>query len=180
MLQDLRFAFRQLVKSPGFSIVAVLTLAVAIGSGTAIFSGVDAVLLHPLPYPNPDQLVIVGQNIQHYGLARIASTPFEFITFRKMATCFSEVAGVRGLGSTTLTGSDVPESVVRATVTANVFSLLGVRPIAGRLFTANDEQYGQGQVAIITDGLWRRRYGADPSAIGKNIEINKETYSVVG
>jgi putative ABC transport system permease protein len=180
VLQDLRFAFRQLVKSPGFSIVAVLTLALAIGSGTAIFSGVDAVLLHPLPYPDPDQLVIAGQNIQHYGLAKIASTPFEFVTYRKMATCFSQIAGVRGLGGATLTGSGVPESVVSAAVTANVFALLGVRPIAGRLFTANDEHYGKGRVAIITDGLWRRRYGADPSVIGKNIEINRESYRVAG
>ena len=97
-----------------------------------------------------------------------------------MATCFSQIAGVRGLGSTTLTGSGLPESVVSAAVTANVFALLGVTPIAGRLFTANDEKYGQGDVAIITDGLWRRRYGADPSIIGKNIEIDRESYRVVG
>src|SRR5580700_8868306 len=100
MLQDLHFAFRQFVKNPGFTLVAVLTLALAIGSGTAIFSAVDAVLLHPLPYPNPDQVVIVGQNIRHYGLAKIASTPFEFVNYRRMATCFSQLAGVRGRGNT--------------------------------------------------------------------------------
>lgn len=180
MFQDLRFAFRQLVKSPGFSIVAVLTLALAIGSGTAIFSGVDAVLLHPLPYPNPDQLVIASQNIRHYGLSKIASTPFEFITLRKMATSFSQIAGVRILGNVTLTGNGVPESVRSAAVTANAFAVFGIRPVAGRLFTANDEQYGEGHVAIITDGLWRRRYSADASIIGKTIEINRETYRVVG
>src|SRR5580700_2637258 len=100
MLQDLRFASRQFVKNPGFALVAVFALALAIGASTAIFSVVDAVLLHPLPYPNPDQLVIVGQNIQHYGLAKIASTPSEFINYRRMATCFSQLAGVRGRGNT--------------------------------------------------------------------------------
>lgn len=180
VLQDIRFAFRQLVKSPGFTIVAVLTLALAIGSSTAIFSAVDAVLLHPLPYPDPDQLVIAGQNIKHYSLAKIASTPFEFVTFRKMATCFSQIAAVRGLGSATLTGGAEPESVVSAAVTANIFPMLGIKPIVGGLFSADDEQYGKGHVAIITAGLWRRRYGADPSIIGKNIEINRESYRVVG
>jgi len=147
---------------------------------TAIFSAVDAVLLHPLPYPNPDRVVIVGQNIQHYGLAKIASTPSEFITYRKMATCFSQLAAVRGRGNTALTGDGNPENVVTAAVTANVFPLLGITPMAGGLFTVDEEQYGRDRVAVITEGLWRRRYGADPSVIGKNIEINRESYRLIG
>ena len=180
MLDDLRFAFRQFSKSPRFSLVAMLTLALAIGSSTAIFSGVDAVLLHPLPYPNPDRLVIVEQNIRHYGLARIASTPSEFAGYRKMSVTLSQIAGVRSLGNTTLTDGGTPESVVTAAVTANVFSMLGIKPAIGGLFSADDEQYGRSHVAVITEGLWRRRYGAEPSIIGKNIEINQESYRVLG
>src|SRR6266567_4378379 len=180
MLQDLHFTFRQFAKNPGFALVAVLTLALAIGASTAIFSAVDAVLLHPLPYPHPDQVVIVGQNIQHYGLAKIASTPSEFITYRKMATCFSQIAAVRGRGNTALTSDGEPESVVSAAVTANVFPLLGITPTAGGLFTVDEEQYGRDHVAVITEGLWRRRYGADSSVIGKNIELNRESYRLVG
>jgi hypothetical protein len=90
MLEDIRFARRQLVKSPGFSIVAVLTLAVAIGANTAIFSAVDAVLLHPLPYPDPDRLMVVTENLPHYGLAGLQPSFSEFLEYRRLATCFSQ------------------------------------------------------------------------------------------
>ena len=180
MLQDLRFAVRQLLKNPGFSFAAVLTLALAIGSTTAIFSAVDAVLLHPLPYSNPEQLVIVGQNIRFYGLSRIASAAPEFVIYRQMATCFSAIAGIRSRGDMTLTSNGEPESVQGASVTASVFPMLAVRPILGSLFTADDERYGNNHVVLITEGLWRRRFGGEPSIVGKNIELNRESYRVAG
>src|SRR6266403_3368442 len=96
MLHDLQFAFRGLLKSPGFSVVAILTLALAIGANTAIFSAIDAVLLHPLPYPDPDRLVTVTENLPHYGLAGLQPSFSEFLEYRRMATCFSEIAAVTG------------------------------------------------------------------------------------
>src|ERR1700734_4439913 len=102
MLHDLQFAFRQLLKSPGFSLVAILTLALAIGANIAIFSAVDAVLLHPLPYPDPDRLMAVTENLPHYGLAGLQPSFSEFLEYRKIATCFSQIAAVTG-GDATLT-----------------------------------------------------------------------------
>lgn len=177
MLQDIRFATRQLLKSPGFSIVAVLTLALAIGASTAIFSAVDAVLLHPLPYPDPDRLVTVSENLPHYGLAWLQPSFSEFLEYRRMATCFSEIAAVTG-GDATLTGEGQPEDIEGKRVTSAAFPMLGVRPVLGGLFTADDEQYGKDHVAIISEGLWKRRYGGDRSIVGKNIQINRESYRV--
>ncbi len=103
MLQDIRFASRHLLKSPGFSIVAVLTLTLAIGANTTIFSAVDALLLHPLPYPDPDRLMVVTENLPHYGLAGLQPSFSEFLEYRRLTTCFSAIAAVEG-GDATLTG----------------------------------------------------------------------------
>ncbi len=179
MLHDLQFAFRQLLKSPGFSFVAILTLALAIGANNAIFSAIDAVLLHPLPYPNPDRLVIVQETLPRYALHGIAPTAPDYLEFRRQATCFSQVAAVTGADAT-LTGDGQPEEVPALRVTASAFPMLGVVPIVGGLFTSDDEQPGRDHVAILSEGLWTRRYGRDPSIVGKNIQINLESYRVAG
>jgi len=179
MLQDLRFASRQLLKSPGFSVVAVLTLALAIGANTTIFSAIDAVLLHPLPYPEPDRLMIVTENLPHYGLAGLQPSFSEFLEYRRMATCFSGIAAVTG-GDATLTGEGPPEDADGKRVTSAAFPMLGIKPVLGGLFTADDEQYGKDHVVILSEGLWKRRYGGDRAIVGKNIQINRESYRVAG
>jgi putative ABC transport system permease protein len=179
MLQDLQFALRQLLKSPGFSLVAILTLALAIGANTAIFSAIDAVLLHPLPYPDPDRLVIVQETLPRYSLHGIAPTAPDYAEFRRQATCFTEIAAVTGAVAT-LTGDGQPEDVPALRVTASAFPMLGVVPVVGGLFTSDDDQPGRDHVAILSEGLWTRRYGRDPSIVGKNIQINLETYRVAG
>jgi hypothetical protein len=179
MLQDLQFALRQLLKNPGFSLVAILTLALAIGANTAIFSAIDAVLLHPLPYPNPDQLVIVQETLPRYSLHGIAPTAADYAEFRRQATCFAQIAAVTGAVAT-LTGDGPPEDVPAQRLTSSAFPMLGVVPILGGLFTSEDDQPGRDHVAILSEGLWTRRYGRDTSIIGKNIQINRETYRVAG
>jgi putative ABC transport system permease protein len=177
MLQDIRFASRQLLKIPGFSIVAVLTLALAIGANTAIFSAIDAVLLHPLPYPDPDRLVTVTENLPHYSLTWLAPSFSEFLEYRRMATCFSQFAAVTD-GDATLTGEGQPEDADGKRVTSGAFPMLGIKPVLGSLFTADDERYGQHHVVILSEGLWKRRYGGDRAIVGKNIQINRESYRV--
>jgi putative ABC transport system permease protein len=179
MLHDLQFAFRQLLKSPGFSLVAILTLALAIGANTAIFSAIDAVLLHPLPYPDPDRLVIVQETLPRYALHSIAPTAPDYAEFRRQAICFNQVAAVTEAVAT-LTGDGQPEEVPALRVTASAFPMLGVVPIVGGLFTSDDDQPGRDHVAILSEGLWTRRYGRDPSIVGKNIQINLESYRVAG
>src|SRR5580700_10907845 len=179
MLHDLQFAFRHLLKSPGFSLVAILTLALAIGANTAIFSAIDAVLLHPLPYPDSDRLVIVQETLPRYALHGIAPTAPDYAEFRRQATCFSQVAAVTGAVAT-LTGDGQPEDVPALRVTASAFPMLGVVPVLGGLFTSDDDQPGRDHVAILSEGLWTRRYGRDPSIVGKKILINLESYRVAG
>lgn len=179
MLEDIRFASRQLVKSPGFSIVAVLTLAIAIGANTAIFSAVDAVLLHPLRYPDPDRLMVVTENLPHYSLAGLQPSFSEFLEYRRLATCFSAIAAV-AWGDATLTGEGQPEDADGKRVTSAAFPMLGIKPVLGSLFTADDEQYGKDHVVILSQGLWKRRYGGDWAIVGRNIQINRESYRVAG
>lgn len=135
MPQDLRFAIRQLLKHPGFSVVAVLTLALAIGANTAIFSGIDAVLLHPLPYPEPDRLVFVGEDLKHFNLTKIPASPPEVNDYRNMAKSFTSVGAFETSKTFTLTGAGNPEIVPGMSITASIFTMLGVKPIAGGLFT---------------------------------------------
>jgi hypothetical protein len=177
MLLDMRFAVRQLLKKPGFTIVAVLTMGLAIGANTTIFSAIDAVLLRPLPYPDPDRLIVITENLPHYGLASLQPSFSEFLEYRKLATCFSDIAAVEGADAT-LTGEGQPEDADGKRVTSAAFRMLGIKPIVGGLFTVSDEQYGQDHVVILSVGLWKRRYGADRAIVGKNIQINRESYRV--
>ena len=179
MLQDLRFALRQLLRSPGFSLVAILTLALAIGANTAIFSAIDAVLLHPLPYPDPDRLLIVQETLPRYSLHGIAPTAADYTEFRRQDKCFSQIAAVTGAVAT-LTGDGQPEDVPALRLTSSTFPMLGVVPILGGLFTADDDQPGRDHVVILSEGLWTRRYGRDRSIVGKNIQINRESYRIAG
>src|SRR6202167_1609394 len=139
MLSDLRFALRQFLKTPGFSLIAVVTLALAIGANVAIFSAVDAVLLHPLPYPEPDRLVIVQETLPNISLRNIPPSPQDFAEFRRVQTSFSAIAGAQG-ATATLTADGAPEDVPALRITASAFPMLGVIPIAGGLFTTDDEQ----------------------------------------
>jgi predicted permease len=179
MRQDLRFAARQLLKNPAFSTIAVLTLSLAIGANTAIFSAVDAVLLDPLPYPEPDRLMIVTENLPHYSLAGLQPSFSEFLDYRRMATCFSAIAAVSGADAT-LTGGGQAEDVDAKRVTSAAFPMIGVTPVLGGLFMVGDDQYGNDHVVIISEGLWKRRYGGDRAIIGKYIHINRESYRVAG
>src|SRR6266699_2851319 len=177
--QDFRFAMRTLRKSLGFTAVAVLTLALGIGANTAIFSAIDAVLLHPLPYPEPDRLVIVQETLPRYSLHGISPTAADYAEFRRQATCFSQIAAVTGTAAT-LTGDGQPADIPAQRITASAFPMLGVVPILGGLFTSDDDQPGRDHVAILSEGLWTRRYGRDRSVVGKNIQINSESYRVAG
>jgi putative ABC transport system permease protein len=179
MFQDLRFSFRQLAASPGFAAVAILTLAIAIGANTAIFSAVDAVLLHPLPYPDPGRLVIVQETLPQVALRNIPPSPQDFAEFRRVQTSFTAIAGAQST-TATLTADGAPEDVPALKITASLFPMLGVIPIAGGLFTTDDEQTGRDRVAIISEGLWTRRYGRDPGIVGRNIYIDREPYRVAG
>jgi putative ABC transport system permease protein len=180
MPQDFRFAIRQLLNHPGFSIVAILTLALAIGANTAIFSGIEAVLLHPLPYPEPDRLVFIGEDLKHFNLKKIPASPPEVNDYRTMAKSFSSIGAVEGSRTFTLTGDGNPEIVPGLSITASVFTMLGVKPIAGGLFTEEAEQAGKNHVVVISEGLWKRRFGGDASIAGRKIEINQESYVVMG
>lgn len=180
MLQDLRFALRQLMKNPAFSAIAMLTLALAIGANTAIFSAIDAVLLHPLPYPHPDRLVFVGENFKHFDLYKIPASPPEIDDYRKLATCFSAMGAAANAGAVTITGNGQPEAVTAVRITANLFSILGIKPVAGGFFSSAAEQRGKNHVAMISVSLWKRRFGGDPAIAGKTVEIDREPYSIAG
>jgi len=179
MRQDLRTAVRQLVKNPGFTAVAVLTLALAIGANTAIFSAVDGILLHPLPYAHPEQLMTVTENLKKFSLNKIPASPPEVMDYRRMITCMSYQAGVQGMAYT-VTGKGDPETAPALRVSASVFPMLEVKPILGTVFTAEEETPGKDRVVLISEGFWKRRFGSDPNIVGKDIQLNQESYKILG
>ena len=179
MPQDLRYALRQLWKNPGFSIVAVLTLALAVGANTAIFSAIDAVLLI-LCLIRRRTGWFTWARIEEFNLKKIPASPPEVVDYRNMATSFSAIGAVENSTSFTLTGGGTPEIIPGMSVTASMFSMLGVKPVVGGLFTAEAEQPGKNHVAVISEGLWKRRFGGDPSIAGRKIEINQQSYVVMG
>ncbi len=174
--QDLRFGVRTLFRNPGFATVAILTLALGTGATSAIFSFVHAVVLRPLPYHEPERLLSV---FEHRNGIDMGLTAPDYLDWRAEATSFEQFAATAGT-TVNLTGRGEPERVVAARVSGNHFDALGVPPAYGRGFRWGDEPYGAPRVVVLGDGLWRRRFGADPGLVGQTIAINGEPHVVVG
>src|SRR6267142_5289062 len=179
LLRDIRYGIRSLLKRPGFTAIALVALALGIGANTAIFSVVSAVLLRPLPYPEPERLMQIGRS---YGGNEVypASEP-KFIFWRENNQSFEAMAATQGFGSgVNVSGGGEPEYVEGIRVSSEFFRVLGVFPATGRIFTKEEDSPSGERVVILTDGLWRRRYAADEKMIGKTVTLNGVNHVVVG
>src|SRR5712692_1687356 len=178
LLQDLRYAVRTLIERPGFAVVAALTIGLGVGGTTAMFAVVDAVLLRPLPYADPDRLVMLWTRTPG-GPQAAASWP-ELVDWREQNHSFADMAAWRGQ-SVNLTGGAEPERVVGAFVSGRFFPLLGARPVLGRTFTAEETDPATARpVAVLGHGLWQRRFGSDPGILGRSLVLNGQSHAVVG
>jgi len=177
--QDLHYAFRTFVRNPGFALLAILTIAVGVGANTAVFSVVNAVLLRPLPYPQADGLVLVSQGSRQTKQSSGDATPANFLDWRARSRSFAGLAAFREAGPTLAIGNS-PERMSGAMVTANFFDVLGVKPALGRAFIDADDQHGAPRVAVISDVLWRGRFGARADVLGRTIRLNDEVHTIVG
>jgi putative ABC transport system permease protein len=177
--QDLRYGARMLRKNPGFTLIAVATLSLGIGANTAIFTVVNAVLLRPLSYPEPERIMRLAPDWPNASF-RNASEP-KFVFWRERSQSFDGVAATIGIGSgVNLSGAGEPEFVAGVRVSADFFRVLGVNPAIGRGFTKEEDSPNGERVVILSHGLWQRRFGADPAIAGKNVSINGDPYTVVG
>ena len=180
LIRDIRYGVRMLYKNRGFTFVALLALALGIGANTAIFSVVNSVLLRPLPFREPQRLIMIWQNYQQRGGAeREWASPAEFRDFRDQAQSFEHVAAFVGWGPT-LTGQGEPEDLQAAGVSHDTFVALGVDPALGRGFKPEEDRAGAERVVVLSHQLWQRRFGADPSIVGKGITLSGESYTVIG
>jgi putative ABC transport system permease protein len=179
LLQDIRFGFRMLRKSPGFTTVAVLTLAVGIGANTAIFSVINAVLLRPLAYRDPQQLVMVWSENPQRAWTTNPVYPQDYVAWREQSHAFSQMAAYQRHSYNLVSGHE-PVEVTGMQVTGDLFPLLGIRPERGRGLTTGDNLPGAARVVVLSQGLWQERHGADPLILGKQIVLNRENYEVVG
>lgn len=176
---DIRYGLRMLAKSPGFTAVAVLTLALGIGANTAIFSLINAVLLRPLPFHEPERLVMVWEEVSAIGFPRDDVAPANYVDWKTQNWVFEDMAALDHR-SFDLIGDGEPEKILAYGVTSNFFPLLGIQPALGRNFSAEEDKPGAGKVTILSFGLWQRRYGGEPGIIGRDILLNGEKYTVVG
>ncbi|HEX5706693.1 MAG TPA: ABC transporter permease [Pyrinomonadaceae bacterium] len=180
--QDIRYGFRMLLKSPGFTAAAVVALALGIGANTAIFSVVNSVLLRPFPYEDPDRLVIVWEtNPMANGetMLRNEASPANWLDWKRETTAFEEF-GAFNWNTYNLTGTDAPEHIVGNPTSAGIFAALKVKPLHGRVILPEDDQEGAPRVVVLSHGLWQRRFGGDPSVVGQQITLNNNSHTVVG
>jgi putative ABC transport system permease protein len=177
--KDITYTIRLLRRKPGFAVVAILTLTLGIGANTAIFSVIHAVLLRPLPFKNSEQLVRVTGDFNKLNLPDAGLSVPELFDLRDRSGVFEQITGLFPIDSN-ITWVDEPERVEALLVDVNYFSLLGANPKLGRTFQQQDYQPGITEVAVISDGLWRRRYGSDPNVIGKKFRLDNDLYSVIG
>ena len=178
-LSDLRYAYRMLVKTPGFTIVAVLTLALGIGANVATFSVVHAVLLNPLPFPHPGQLVRVFDDLRGSNVPDVGMSVPELVDYQDRSGVFSDISVVWPI-SANLTGGDRPERVEALATSPNYFTLLGANPEVGRIYTKQDAVPGFSEIVVISDALWHRLFGADPQILGKKLRLDNDLYVVIG
>ena len=178
-MKDIRYGVRGLWKRPGFTAIAVITLALGIGANTAIFSVVNAVLLRPLQFRDPDRLVMLWEDATFAGFPRNTPAPANYIDWKNQTQSFADMAAT---AETTfnITGDGTPERITAYAVTANFFPLFGVSPEIGRGFNADDDRPGAQKVAVLSHSLWQTRYGADPQILNREIQLDGEKHTVVG
>ena len=185
LIQDLRYGGRMLMKKPGFTLIAVLTLALGIGANTAIFSVAYAVMWKALPYQEPQQLVAMWSIRKGWSGRPSPAAPAVFLDWREKNNVFTDVAAYEDAAISNrpkffLTGIGEPERIMGARVTVNLFSVLGVNAARGRTFSVEEEQIGREQVVLLSDALWNRRFGADKEIVGKTIQLNDRLFTVIG
>ncbi len=177
-MNDLRYAFRQLIASPGFTAVAILTLALGIGACTAIFSVVNGVLLRPLDYPQPDQIVVVREtNLPQFPEFSVA--PPNFLDWQKQTKSYSAIAAYKG-DQVNLTGEGEPQKLVGLKTTAEYFKVFGVQPVLGRTYLPEEDAVGKNHVAVLSNPFWQRVFGGEKNVIGRTVQLNNETYTIIG
>ena len=177
LLQDLRYGLRTLLKSPGFSAIAVIALALGIGANTAMFSIVNAVLLRPIPYSQPDRLMMLYTSMPQFRDASV-SYP-NFLDWQQRSRSFEQVAAYR-TENFTLTGEANPERMRGEMASSTLLSVLGIQPILGRAFTADEDHRGAAPVVVLTSSLWKTRFGGDPGVLGRTITLNEKLYTIIG
>jgi putative ABC transport system permease protein len=179
LLRDLRFAVRSLLKRPALTIIAIVTLAIGIGANSAIFSTINALLLKPLPFPDPERVVALWDKVPSRGVERNEVSVANYLDWRAQNKSFEQL-GIYRWWSTNLTGADSPERVQGFQVTPNFLDVVGVKPMMGRGFSAEEDQPGKDAVTLLTYSLWQRRFGADPNIVNKTIATNGVARTVIG
>jgi putative ABC transport system permease protein len=177
--QDLRYGARMLLKQPGFTLIAVITLALGVGANTAIFSVVNAVLLRPLPFKSPQQLMWIEEEGSSNSITNGFVPGAHFLEWSEHSRALESIAGYNA-GETTLTGAGEPERLQRGHATAGFFPMLGAQFALGRNFLASEDRPGGERVAVISYGLWQRRFNSDPGVIGRAITLNDQSHTIVG
>jgi putative ABC transport system permease protein len=176
--QDIRYGIRMLFKNPGFTVVAVVALALGIGANAAIFSVVNTVLLRPLPYDDPDRLMVLRET-KLPQFPEFSVSPGNFLDWQKQNTVFEKIATIQG-AAFNLSGDGEPERFRGARISAGLFEMLGIKPAQGRAFLDEEDQAGHNNVVILSQGLWKRRFGGDPNILGQGITLNATSYTVIG
>src|SRR5688572_2626955 len=180
LLQDVRYAWRSLTKTPMFTAIAVTCLALGIGINTTIFSVVDGVMLRPYPYPEPDSLIVVHSTNQRLSFRRGGISYADFKDFREQNTTLSSLAAFTGRSLTIADGTGEPERYLGTTVSWNLFEILGTPPILGRNFVPDDDRPGAEPVVLLSHEVWQNRYRGDPSVVGRSISVNARPHTVIG
>ncbi len=179
LLQDIKYGVRTLLKKPGFTVVAVVALALGIGANTAIFTVVNAVLLSALPFRNADEVVMVWEHNRPRDRRENVISPANYLDWQDQNTVFAEMGAFYD-GRANLTGFDTPEEIPVQAVTSNIFQLLGANPVVGRTFAADEGTEGKTNIVVLSHSLWQRRYGGDPSIVGQTIQLNGNNYTIIG
>src|SRR5437879_2307468 len=179
LLQDLRYALRMLRKAPAFTLVAAGSLAIGIGANTGIFSVVNAILFRPLPYAHPERLVILWLRSPGINIPEDWPSAGQYLEIKQQNHVFDEIAIAIG-DSFNVTGRTTPERIEGTRVSSTLLQMLGAKPLAGRVFTPDEDRPGKPRAVVLSHGLWKRMFGADPNVIGKSIALDRQSHTIVG
>src|SRR5687767_7090814 len=178
-MRDVRYAFRTLARNPGFTLAAFLALTLGIGANTAVFSVINGVLLRPLPYAGSERLVMIFDSFDQQGMELGPACMADFLDWKARTRSFETLDAI-AQNRVTITGDGEAEQIISLGVTASFFNTLGVRPLLGRTFATGEDQPGVTQTVVLSERLWRRRYGSDPLVLGKSTALNSRPHTIIG